>query len=483
MRFSNDGSNWPEGWVAVAASHPWIADAIAGTRTVYGQFRINFGTPWSTTAVIEYDLTPTAAVTAPAAAPGHEMVTVSWTNPVDADFDRAEVWRGLLHDGSGASDYPDYSGSTIPTPPANRAAAQADPEWVLAGTSDPGATTFIDAVTPRGVTYYTVFPLDIAGNDGPPAAATPRATNYILGDIGLPNDGLVGVFDQSVLGATYGRFVIEPEFNIEADIGPTDDDSGTGIPVPDGIIDFEDLQIASQNFEAGNKSATTAGTAAGPAQLTWRETAPGTWALELKAPCATLKGLRLTADLPAGVTATVEPGDLLASQSGPVFLQNIPSRGLDAGLSVMGRGVSLAGRGTLLTVVYTGADDSFTPGSGNIALDLRDITNRELAFEIDGTKAGAVPLTFALAEAYPNPFNPQTTIKFSLPAASNVRLEIYGLDGRRVATLVNDDLGPGAHEAVWLGRDDSGRAAASGVYFTKLTAGSLSQVRKMTLMK
>ena len=158
-------------------------------------------------------------------------------------------------------------------------------------------------------------------------------------------------------------------------------------------------------------------------------------------------------------------------------------RGLDAGLSVMGRGVGLAGRGTLLTVVFAGADDSFTPGSGNFVLDLLDITNRELAFEINGTKASAVPLTFALAEAYPNPFNPQTTIKFSLPTASNVRLEIYGLDGRRVAILVNDELGPGAHEAIWRGRDDSGRAAASGVYFTKLTAGSLSQVRKMTLMK
>ncbi len=88
-----------------------------------------------------------------------------------------------------------------------------------------------------------------------------------------------------------------------------------------------------------------------------------------------------------------------------------------------------------------------------------------------------------MGEAYPNPFNPSTTIRFSIPGEMPVRLEIYGMDGRRVAVLVDETLGAGPHETVWLGRDETGRQVASGVYFSKLLAGSQSQVRKMTLMK
>jgi len=484
MRFSNDGTTWPEDWVSLSTSHPWTIDAIPGTRTIYGEFRLGNGPIWATTTGIDYDTTPTAAVTAPTAGPGDQQIHVSWTNPADADFDKVEIWRGLLHDGGGASDYPEYIGSTVPTPPASRAAALADPDWVLAGTSDPGATEFTDSVSPRGIYYYAAFPFDIAGNVGPPAASTPRATNYVLGDIGLPNDGRVLVFDLTVLAATYGRIIIEPGFNSEADIGPTDDASGTGVPLPDGGIDFEDLQIASQNFDAGSKGAPAAsGTHAGPALLAWCETTAGTWTLELKSPCPSLKGLRLTADLPNGVIATVRPGEALVTQSSPVFLQNIPSRGLDAGMSILGQGRGLVGAGSLMTVVFSGGIEPFSPGSGSIGIELRDTANHDLAFELEGTKAGLTPLPFSLGQAFPNPFNPRTTIKFSLPAEAAVRLEIYGLDGRRVAILVDDILGPGIHEAVWPGLDHSGRPAASGVYFTKLTSGSLSQVQKMTLMK
>ena len=56
-------------------------------------------------------------------------------------------------------------------------------------------------------------------------------------------------------------------------------------------------------------------------------------------------------------------------------------------------------------------------------------------------------------------------------------------DGRRVAVLVNETMAGGPHEVAWLGRDDTGRPVASGVYFSRLLAGPHSQVKKMTLMK
>jgi len=484
MRFSNDGSVWPEGWVPVAPSHAWTIAALEGVRTVFGEFRDGLGTVWATTDVILFDVTPGGPVTVPDASPGHETITVSWTNPADPDFERVEVWRGLVHDGGGDSAYPWYNNPTVPAPPVDRASAEADPDWVLAGTSQAGATFYDDDVPVRGIYHYALFALDHAGNPSGPAATVPRATSYVLGDTGHPYDGLVGVFDMTVLGAAYGATVVYPEFNGEADFGPTDDGTGTGIPEPDMAIDFEDVQIASVNFTPGAKSGPAApGTRAGTALLAWRQTGDLAWELELIEPCPELKGIRLAADLPDGVAATVTPGPLLAGQAGPVFLRNIPRLGLDAGLSVLGRGVGIEGAGVLMSVRLPDGADPGLLDPARIRLEVRDVANGDLAYEMAGKDSGGTPPAFRLLGAHPNPFNPRTTVSFTLPAETDVRLEIYGLDGRRVALLVDGLRGPGLHETVWNGLDDRGRPAASGVYFTRLTAGSLSQVGKLTLLK
>ena len=64
-----------------------------------------------------------------------------------------------------------------------------------------------------------------------------------------------------------------------------------------------------------------------------------------------------------------------------------------------------------------------------------------------------------------------------------MRLNVYSLDGRKVATLLNETRGAGLHEVVWTGRNDDGQSVASGLYFYRIDAGPYSQVRKMTLMK
>lgn len=83
----------------------------------------------------------------------------------------------------------------------------------------------------------------------------------------------------------------------------------------------------------------------------------------------------------------------------------------------------------------------------------------------------------------PNPFNPRTTIEFELPSASDVALDIYDVQGRRVRRLVAGPLGAGLHEKVWSGRDDAGRAVPSGVYFYRFSAGAQQRVGKLTLLK
>ena len=86
---------------------------------------------------------------------------------------------------------------------------------------------------------------------------------------------------------------------------------------------------------------------------------------------------------------------------------------------------------------------------------------------------------------YPNPFNPTTTISFSLTAeiAEDTELTIYNLKGQKVKQLVNEVLSSGKHSVVWNGKDDNGKQAASGIYFYKIKAGPYSHSKKMILLK
>ena len=88
-----------------------------------------------------------------------------------------------------------------------------------------------------------------------------------------------------------------------------------------------------------------------------------------------------------------------------------------------------------------------------------------------------------LDEVFPNPFNPRTTLSFSLAREGSVRLSIVDLRGRRVATLVDGTRTAGAHQVVWDGADDHGAQVPSGVYFVMLEVGDVVQTRKISLLK
>ena len=95
----------------------------------------------------------------------------------------------------------------------------------------------------------------------------------------------------------------------------------------------------------------------------------------------------------------------------------------------------------------------------------------------------AIPRAVVLEPNYPNPFNPSTTIRYQLPRSANVRLVIYNLAGQAVRTLLNAPVAAGAHSQVWDGRDDRGQTVSSGVYIYRLTAGHVTQSRKMILIR
>jgi hypothetical protein len=93
------------------------------------------------------------------------------------------------------------------------------------------------------------------------------------------------------------------------------------------------------------------------------------------------------------------------------------------------------------------------------------------------------PMATALRPAYPNPFNPSTTIPFSLVSQERVTLRVYDARGKLVRSLKNDVMPAGLHEVVWDGRDDSGSQMATGVYFVRFHAGSYKMTKKVVMLK
>ena len=84
---------------------------------------------------------------------------------------------------------------------------------------------------------------------------------------------------------------------------------------------------------------------------------------------------------------------------------------------------------------------------------------------------------------YPNPFNPTTTISFSLPNEQKIELTIYNIKGQKVKTLMDCYTSPGEFELIWNGKDDNGKRVCSGVYFYKLRTQNNEIIRKMLLLK
>ena len=116
--------------------------------------------------------------------------------------------------------------------------------------------------------------------------------------------------------------------------------------------------------------------------------------------------------------------------------------------------------------------------------DGRPLSN-ELTATVPGPAAKPVvaPLTFGLDANYPNPFNAETQLVYTLPMAGPVELAIYNVMGQRIRTLVQGVQAAGRHQIAWDGRSDSGSTLASGVYLSRLVSTQGVQVRRLLLLK
>ena len=111
------------------------------------------------------------------------------------------------------------------------------------------------------------------------------------------------------------------------------------------------------------------------------------------------------------------------------------------------------------------------------------LNDKPAATEVRSDRDGSTPLTIQLSQNFPDPFNPSTTISYQLTAGSVVRLRVYDLLGRQIATLVNGYENVGFHTVRWNGQNEQGVAASSGIYFYQLHAGNFVSTKKMVLLR
>jgi hypothetical protein len=126
------------------------------------------------------------------------------------------------------------------------------------------------------------------------------------------------------------------------------------------------------------------------------------------------------------------------------------------------------------------SSDSSQYGAGFFVDDfvLEAVTEEDPVAPVPGAQ-----VLVATLNAYPNPFNPQTSVKFVNPRSGGVNLAIYDVQGRLVRTLVSESLEAGEHSRIWDGRGDDGQQAASGVYFARMVAGADVAKAKLMLVK
>ena len=109
----------------------------------------------------------------------------------------------------------------------------------------------------------------------------------------------------------------------------------------------------------------------------------------------------------------------------------------------------------------------------------QDTTNCDQISIMDET----FPFTYKLHSAYPNPFNPVTTLRYELPEDALVNITIYDMMGRQVKTLINDQQTAGYRSLQWNAANDAGSPVSAGLYLYTIEAGEFRQAKKMILLK
>jgi hypothetical protein len=462
-----------------AGSSPFSAQVgvTDGTDTTTVGFTWNVGAP-SRPPILNFGATQ---LTTGNDTDGTTRIDLSWSRPL-VPGETADIYR------KGFGDYPEYDDGTgaAVTPPVSVAAALGD-SWILVASVTDSA--YSDEPSTRDFWHYVAFAVT-ACSESSPSTMTGGTLNYHLGDFTdgtpLPNPGnnALDVDDIALLGDNYGTAVTVG--NNVLDIGPTAGGFVDSRPTTDNQIGFEDLVLFSINFGAVSSPAVREPLASSRNALTLTVPELPPIGEEVRVDLGlesdgTLKALSVPLSWNQGVLEYVGfgTGDLMGRQRGyPIVLSPAPGT-FDA--SVLGS--TLSGEGRLASVTFRVKGDG-DPMIVVGQVQARDSENQSIAIAIEESRGwGPVPVVTRLFPSAPNPFLSGTVMTFDLAQQERVRLEVYGVDGRRVRMLADDHFQPGTYRLPWDGRDDRGRDVASGIYLIRFQAGRESGSSRVVRLK
>ena len=368
--------------------------------------------------------------------------------------------------------------------------AAGEDEFARIAQVERGVTSFVDETALHGVRYtYQVRPFDLDNETGSDIEHTAMAVRNIAVDSeGRAIFGLFGA-DNSVGFDDF--FILADLFDLTAE------DSGFDPAFdldPNGMIDFDDFFVFADNFgrstaAAGKRVPMFAGLNDGARMYLDARTAMPIvgedFVLDVSlADFAAIKGYGLQVQYEADKLEFVEA---LTDQPLGGSALAAPQVLSDEGgvLALVAHGDVVSEGEVALSLVFRA-----TTEIENTVIEITDSQTYDSEFGFNRLALPAPvqlqtrPEAFALANNYPNPFNPATTIKYALPQAADVELTVYNVVGQVVRTLVAEHQSAGRYAVEWDAANDSGHSLSSGMYFYRLEAGGeFLETKKMLLLK
>ncbi len=367
-----------------------------------------------------------------------------------------------------------------------------DAVWQLVGQSGAGETSFEDATVFNGVRYS--YKVEARDADNITISELQRSAMAIRNNV-VDADGqrILGLFGADTRVDYDDFFIFGDHFGLTADSETFDSAFDLS---PNNVVDFDDFFIFADNFGremvgVGKVVPTMAGLNSDARFYLDAGTELPAVGAELTVAVSLedfveVRGYGLTVEFDAELLEFVEPRvvdnilgetDLAAPQ---VFSQT------DGRIAIAAFGNTASDGDLGLNLVFRAKqeiEDSYIELTNGALQDgtygLNQITS-PVSVRIETR-----PEAYALRENYPNPFNPETTIKYQLPEAGQVRLEVYNMLGQVVKTLVDNQFqNAGRYTLQWDATNNSGQPLSSGVYFYRVVAGGEFQShKKMLLLK
>ncbi|MEE2725988.1 MAG: FlgD immunoglobulin-like domain containing protein [Candidatus Latescibacterota bacterium] len=367
-------------------------------------------------------------------------------------------------------------------------------EYTLVGKATSGSTSFVDQTAFNGVRYtYSVAPYDednVTESDVERTAMAIRNTvvdkngKAVFGLFGADNQ--VGFDDFFIFADNFGLTAADESFEPAFDLAPS-----AGLP----RVDFDDFFVFADNFGRGIEAAGKVV----PMQAGLN--ADARLYLEASAELPRV-GEEVVIDVDLADYVQMKGYGLSVVYDAEVleYVRTVTTN------SLLGEGelatpraitqtegqVDIAAYGETVTEGVLGMSMVFRTKAEieNTYIEVTDSQVRDGDFAVNAVALPAPvqiqtrPEAFALANNYPNPFNPATTIKYALPEASQVRLEVFNVVGQVVSTLVDNNQNAGRYVVQWDATNDQGHSLSSGIYFYRLQAGGeFLEVKKMLLLK